>query len=92
MKSEVLKIGNAKLTKSIFQQIPDSKIIFDYNDDVIDTILGYVKNRNNTYLLSYEEGILYKILLHIPDHLGKHLNYHRPYFTDIPFLSYDGLI
>lgn len=55
-----VSIGNKKLTKTIFNQI-EFRDFFDENIDFIgDSIIGYVKDKDNRFLLWVKEGKLRK--------------------------------
>ncbi len=55
-----VSIGNKKLTKTIFNQI-EFRDFFDENIDFIgDAIIGYVKDKDNRFLLWVKEGKLRK--------------------------------
>lgn len=55
-----VSIGNKKLTKTIFNQI-EFRDLFDENIDFIgDSIIGYVKDKDNRFLLWVTEGKLRK--------------------------------
>ncbi|MGJ1366774.1 hypothetical protein [Sphingobacterium spiritivorum] len=53
-----VSIGNKKLTKTIFNQIEEKGCFTRDLDFVGDTIIGYINDRNNRYLLWSKNGKL----------------------------------
>lgn len=70
---KVIEVGNKKMTISVFNQIPQSDFFYSIHKD---TFLGWVKYKDEQFLLFTKDGILLKDLVYtIPK--GVQYNYER---------------